>query len=456
MDVSKHISKINLFKKNKKKLQKKARSPFILLICGFAFLIFLGSLLFMLPFAIVEGKSISYVDSLFLSTSAVCVTGLVSTKESVAGLLTPFGYTVLWFLVEIGGLGFITLVTFGFSLTKKKTNMQTNLIIKEAMNQDTYESLIPLARKIVITSFSIQGIGIILTLISLLIEGYPIDKALGYSIFHAASSFNNAGFDLFGSNSLILLKDNILFMITTCLLIIFGGLGFVVMFDIIEKRRYSKLNVHSKIVLKTTFLILLIGTLALKITNWNEISFADSLYQIIFARTAGFASIDLTTLKNTGILILCVVMFIGGSPASIAGGIKTTTVYTIIKSIICFGKGKKHLIAYKREIKNDSILKSYVLVTVAFLFICIMTLILSIIEPTLGVKELFFEVVSAFATCGTSLSLTPNLSSFAKLIIVVVMYFGRLGPITFVSLLTKGASNEEELIKYVEEKIIIG
>ncbi len=443
---------------------KKTKSPFVILLSGFAILILIGTLLLLLPFATKQNQNISFIDAFFLSTSAVCVTGLVSTPLPLSDLLSPFGVGVLWLLIEVGGLGFITLVTFAFSFAKKKVNVSTNLLLKEAMNQNSFQELIPLAKKIVIASFSIQFVGFVFIYISLLMEGFNPLKALGYSFFHAASSFNNAGFDIFGSDSLVIYKNNILLMITTSLLIILGGIGFVVMFDVMKKRKFVRLNLHSKIVINTTILILIGGTLIVKLSDWN-ISLFDAFLQVVFARTAGFYSLNLATLRNSTIVILMIIMFVGGSPASIAGGVKTTTFYTIMRSIFCFGKGKKNIISHNREIKQESVLKSYVLVTLAFTFIMLMSLLIFFIEDNLQTdlskhpyffKEVLFEAVSAFATCGTSLGITNLFSIPSKIIIIVLMYFGRLGPITFISLLNKGYGSNDERIQYVKSDIIIG
>lgn len=439
----------------KRRINLASKSPYLILLMGFAILILIGSLLFMLPFATKEGQSITYIDSLFLSTSAICVTGLVSTPVPLSELLTPFGSIVLWFLIEIGGLGFITLVTFAFSLMGKKVGVSTNILFKEAMNQNSYHELIPLGKKIVLTSFLFQGVGLILNTIAFMFEGFNFFESLWNSFFHTASAFNNAGFDILGSNSFINYKDNVLLMITNATLVIFGGLGFVVMFDLFNKKKWKRLTVHSKIVLKMTVGILLVGTLILKLSAYNELSWADAFLQIVFARTAGFATVDLSILSYTPLIILCVVMFIGGSPASIAGGVKTTTIYTIIKSVLCFGRGKTHLIAHNREIESESILKSYVLVTISLIFIVVMIFAISIVQPDLSLRDITFEAFSAFATCGTSLGITSQLYTLSKIFIIMLMYFGRLGPITFISLLNKGI-NSEERVKYIEEKIIIG
>lgn len=409
----------------------------------------------MLPFATKQGQSISYIDSLFLSTSAICVTGLVSTPLALSEILSGFGSVLLLLLVEIGGLGFITLVTFAFSFTKRKVGVSTSKLLKEAMNQNSYKELLPLAKKIVLTSFTIQGVGIILNTIAFLFEGFGFFKALWHALFHTVSAFNNAGFDILGTTSLVDYKGNYLLMINTSTLILLGGLGFVVMFDILRKRKWKRLNVHSKIVIEMTCIIVIAGTLLLKLSAYNEITWLDALLQIVFARTAGFYSHDLSTLSYAPLIILMLTMFIGGSPASIAGGVKTTTVYTIVRSVFCFGRGKAHLIAHNREIKSDSILKSYVLVTISVIFIGLMTFFIVVLQPGLSLKAVAFEAVSAFATCGTSLGITSQFNVLSKIAIILLMYFGRLGPITFISLLNKGMQNDER-VRYIEEKIIIG
>lgn len=443
---------------------KKIRSPFVILLGVFAFFILLGSLLLLLPISLKGGQSLSFIDALFLSTSAVCVTGLVSTSVTIGELLSPFGVIVLWLLIEIGGLGFITFVTFIFSFSKKKIGISTNVLLKEAMNQNSYQELIPLAKKIIITSFIIQFVGFIFNTIGFMLSDFSFKQAIWYSFFHTAAAFCNAGFDLLGNTSLVLYRQNFLLMATTSLLVILGGIGFVVMFEVIKKKKFKRFNLHTKIVIKTTLLILIFGTLLTKMTSWNSISWSDAFLQVVFARSAGFFSVNLISLRYSTLLIIMIIMFIGGSPASVAGGIKTTTFYTIFRSIFCFGKKKDHIIAYNREINKESILKSYVLVTVAFVLNVFMAILLilfeelfnpNLVNETSFFAKAFFEVISAFSTCGTSLGITSLLSIPSKLIIILLMYFGRLGPITFISLLNRG-NHDDESVKYVEEDIIIG
>lgn len=450
------MKRISLSKRKAKK-QRKHISPFITLLLSFLGLIFVGTILLLLPISLKNGNKISFVDSLFISTSAVCVTGLVSTPIPVSDLFSPFGHGVLVFLMEVGGLGFVTIFMFFFSIFGKKIGFSTSALLKEALNQNSYANMIQLVKKIVLTSFIIQLFGAILNYFALLQLGYDPINAIPYSLFHACSSFNNAGFDIFGNNSLALYKDNFLLMFSTSLLIIFGGIGFVCIFDVLEKRRIRKLSLHSKIVFKTTLLILVIGSILTKCMSWDNISWGDAILQTIFARTAGFYTVDLNTLRNASLLVIMFIMFIGGSPSSCAGGIKTTSLYTMVKAILSFAFGNKRTHAHYREISNNSIFKAFVLAVVAFSFVLIMATIICAIEVNIPLKDVLFESISAFATVGTTLGITPSLHSASKILLCVLMYFGRLGPITFISLLNRRAlSTSDDPVRYVEEKIIIG
>lgn len=440
-----------------KKIGHKPISPFAILLLSFLGLIAFGTVLLLLPISLKDGNTISFVDSLFISTSAVCVTGLVSTSIPISDLFSPFGHVVLMFLMEVGGLGFVTIFMFFFSMLGKKIGISTSVLLKEALNQNSYADMLPLVKKIVLTSFSIQLFGAVLNFIAFLQLGFDPSYALPLSLFHACSSFNNAGFDIFGASSLSLYKSNFLLMFSTSLLIIFGGIGFVCIFDILQKRSLKKLSLHTKIVLKTTFFILVFGSIFTKLTSWDTLSWSDAILTTVFARTAGFYTVDMPLLRNATIIILMFIMFIGGSPSSCAGGIKTTSLYTMIKAISSFALGNKRTHAYHREISNSSIFKAFVLTVVALAFVLIMTTIICVLEPEFTMLEILFESVSAFATVGTSLGITPHLQWGSKLLLCVLMYFGRLGPITFISLLNRRAfSTSDDPVRYVEEKIIIG
>ncbi|MDD2258369.1 MAG: potassium transporter TrkG [Bacilli bacterium] len=443
-------------------MNKKQLSPYIIIIISFAAMILVGSFLLILPFATKENYTLSYIDSLFTATSAVCVTGLVSV-ESIASTYTLFGQIIIYLLIQIGGLGFVTLVLFAFYLLGMKIGIGDRFLLKEALNQTSMSGLVRLLKSTIIISFSIQLIGAIInfTVFSQFFE--PL-KAIWVSIFHAASSFNNAGFDIIGSTSLMAYKDNILLTLNTSFLIITGGIGFIVIYDLLKHKKWKKLSIHSKIVIKTTFILLLFGTLLFKITEGNNMTWLQAFFQSTAARTAGFSTFDWRLATNAGALIVCVLMYVGASPSSTGGGIKTTTLYTLYKYVISFARGKK-TITHQREISKSSISKAFALIILSISFIILIILLITFIEKFNDVgltqseyfQKIVFEVFSAFGTVGNSMGITKGLHWLSKLLITLTMLFGRLGPITVISVLNKSWNIENEgHIKYLEEKIIIG
>lgn len=443
-------------------MNKKKLSPYIIIIISFAATILIGSFLLMLPFATNEGYNLNYIDSLFTATSAVCVTGLVSVT-SIASIFTLFGQIIIYLLIQIGGLGFVTLVLFAFYLLGMKIGISDRFLLKEALNQNTMSGLVRLLKSTIIISFSVQLVGAIINFI-VFSQDFGAGKAIWVSIFHAASSFNNAGFDILGSNSLMAYKDNILLTLNTSFLIITGGIGFIVIYDLLKHKKWKKLSIHSKIVLKTTIILLLAGTILFKITEGTNMTWLQAFFQSTTARTAGFSTFDWRLATNAGALIVCVLMYIGASPSSTGGGIKTTTLYTLYKYVTSFARGKK-TVSYKREISKNSIDKAFALIIVSISFIVIIIFLIGFIEKFNDVgltqseyfQRIVFEVFSAFGTVGNSMGITKGLHWLSKLLITLTMFFGRLGPITVISVLNKSWSGETEgQVKYLEEKIIIG
>jgi len=442
---------------------KKKISPYHIFILGFLALILLGTLLLLLPLATVDGYRLSFVDALFTSTSAVCITGLLSVP-TITGVYTLFGKIVIICLVEIGGLGFITIATFIVSLFKQKIDFNDRVLIKESLNQNSLKGMVKLVRITMYIALLVQFIGAILSFL-VFIKDYDFWEAVGMGFFHAISAFNNAGFDLlpFG-NSYYVYRGDVLFNVVTMCLIIIGGLGFIVIYDVITKKNWHKLSIHSKIVIKTSLLLIVFGTFFFKILEGKNITFLQALFNSVAARTAGFATIDMNTLSSASLIIMMILMYIGASPASTGGGIKTTTFYIVAKHIISFARGKEPL-TYKRKIADNSIIKAYILIIVSAFVIVVSTMAISIIEAAhkdnardFGyLVKILFEVISAFGTVGDSMGITASLEPFSKFIIACVMFFGRLGPITIISVWNNHwfLSNNNR-VKYIEEKIIIG
>ena len=422
--------------------------PGRIIVLGFLLVILLGTMLLMLPISINDGASVSLIDALFTSTSAVCVTGLIAIDT--ADTFTAFGRTVVAMLIQIGGLG-VTSVGVGFILLmRKKVGIKERTLIKESMNLDSLKGLVKLVKSVLLLTLIFEIIGVILSYLVFSKDYSPLD-ALGISMFHSIAAFNNSGFDILGNlQNLIPYQSNILLNLTTCGLIIFGGLGFLVIKEIIEKRSFKKFSLHTKVVLITTGILLVVGTVLLKFTE--DITWLGALFFSTSARTAGFSTYPLSNFTNAGLFILTILMFIGASPGSTGGGIKTTTIFTLYKSIYSTSTNK-HCVAFKRRIPSNVILKAFNITLLALFVVCMGTFILSILEPTYTFMQLLFEVTSAFGTVGLSTGITPNLSDLSKVIISLIMFIGRLGPMTIATIwYFKEPSNAY----YSEEAVIIG
>lgn len=436
--------------------------PALKIVACFLAVIFIGFILFLLPISAKEGVSIKAIDALFTSFSAVCVTGL-STIPNVGDTLSIFGKVVLALLIQIGGLGFITVAVFIMIFLGMKIGVIDRFLIKEALNQKSSKGVVRLIKSIILTSFVIEGIGTICYFF-VFIRDFSFWKALGMSAFHSISAFNNCGFDLLGSNSFLAYKDNIMLNITTTTLIILGGIGFIVIQDVVRNHKWSKLSIHSRIVLPVTGILLVTGTVFLKVsegfTNEN-FTWLQAFFQSVTTRTAGFSTVNISTLNIVSILIISGFMFIGASPSSTGGGIKTTTFYTMFKAITSFSKGKK-TITYDRWISEDTKLRAFTLTTLSIIAIFFVMLILLAIERNnpmyeVSFQQIFFETTSAFGTVGLSLGITPYLQTGSKIILSFLMLFGRLGPLTIFSLWNQNWNRSEvSNVRYVEEKIILG
>lgn len=429
------------------KLIKKIK-PSRIIVLGFLMVILLGTILLMLPISINEGKNVSFIDALFTSTSAVCVTGLIAIDT--ADTFTIFGRTVVALLIQIGGLG-VTSVGVGFiMLMKRKIGIKERTLIKESMNLDSLKGVVKLVKSILLMTLIFESIGVILSYVVFSKDYAPLD-ALGISLFHSVAAFNNSGFDILGGlQNLIPYQNNILLNLTTCGLIIFGGIGFLVIKEIIEVKSFKKFTLHTKIVIIMTVILLIVGTILLKLTE--NISWLGAFFFSTSARTAGFSTYSLSNFTNAGLFVIIILMFIGASPGSTGGGIKTTTLFTLYKSIYSTSTNK-HCIAFKRKIPLAVILKAFNITILALFIICIGTFILSILEPNYTFMQLLFEVTSAFGTVGLSTGITPDLSDISKAIISLIMFIGRLGPMTIATI---WCCKEPSNARYSEETVIIG
>lgn len=444
-------------------MQKRKISPYLLVLLSFACVILLGSILLILPWSYqktwLENHNPVYWDSLMLSTSAVCVTGLTPYAD-ISATLSVFGKIVLLLLVQIGGLGFITIFTFFLSLFGVKIGAINRFMIKEALNLKHFSGITKFIKKIILYTAVVEGIGLLLNLIVFVPE-FGFGEGLWISLFHSVSSFNNAGFDILGSTSLIRYSHDILLNITTMLLIIIGGIGFPVIDDMLHHspRRWSP---YTKIVLITSSFFIVVGTLSLWLFERpNQMTFLEALFQSVSARTAGFATVDMSQMTMPGTIIMEILMFIGASPLSTGGGIKTTTVFVIVISILFFIKGKKPVI-FHRALSRNSTTKAMALTFIAMSVLLLSFFTMVLIEeknPSIGnnADGILFEGFSALGTVGLSKGLTPYFYPGSKVVLCLLMFFGRVGPITILSVFSKTLNQEEEShVRYIEDNIVIG
>lgn len=451
---------------------RKKIHPYIYIIFTFLGVILTGTILLALPISSSSGKSFGFVNSLFMSTSAVCVTGLSVLENGVGVDMTVFGKVVMWFLMEIGGLSIITIAVFFFTIIGAKLGISNRFLLRESLNQNSVKNITNLVSNIVAISFTIQLIGVLINLYPFYqfteyLNGGEGDlmQALGISIFHACASFNNAGFDIFGpegmllfsSTSTVVSKSSIYIInFSTDFMIVTGGLGFVVIKDFLENGRWSKMSLHSKITIIITAVLIVSGTLIFKFST--NMGWLEALFSSITLRTAGFQTFNMANLTQYPVAYIAsiVLMIIGASPCSTGGGIKTTTMAVIMMAIYHFAIGKKTK-AFRRSISNDQIIKAFVLLNLAIMLVVVGSFVVLAIQPELTVDKTVYEVTSAFSTTGVSMGITTSLKSVNKLILCFLMLFGRLGPLTVIGVLNKNwMNNSSEKIKYVEESVIIG
>ena len=426
----------------------KNQPPGRLIVLGFALVILIGAGLLLLPISVRDGAEVGFIDALFTSTSAVCVTGLIAID--VYDHFTAFGQTIVAALIQIGGLG-VTSVGVGLILAaRKRVGLKGRELVKETLNVDSFKGMVRLVKSVLMMTLCFELAGMLLSFITFS-QHYPFTRALGMSAFHSIAAFNNSGFDIVGGlQNLIPFQSDVLLNLTTCGLIIFGGLGFLVILDILKKRSFRKLTLHSKIVLTTTAVLLIVGTLLLKATE--DISWLGAFFQSVSARTAGFSTYPIGSFTNAGLFTLIVLMFIGASPGSTGGGIKTSTFFVLMQQVRSLFT-KRHLGAFKRSISAETLSKASVISLLSILLCCAGTFLLCIMEPEYSFIQLLFEEVSAFGTVGLSTGITPELGSAAKLVLIITMFAGRVGMFTLLSIwIDRPAPNAH----YTEESVTIG
>lgn len=433
-----------------------------ILALGFIIVILIGGILLSLPISSANGESTNFLDALFTSTSAVCVTGLVTLDTGTHW--NEFGQIVIMLLIEVGGLGFMSFATFIAVLLGKKITLRDRLLMQEAMNTFNIQGLVRMVRYVLGFTFSVQFFGALL-LSTQFIPQFGFLKGVYFSIFHSISAFCNAGFDLFGGfSSVTAYSSNAVVLLTISSLIIIGGLGFTVWLELYNYRGLKKLSVHSKIVILITVVLLVGGTILMYLFEMNNpqtignMGFGDKILNSYFAsaspRTAGFNSVSTDGMTNSGKFLTIILMFIGGSPGSTAGGLKTATFGIVILTVISVIRGREDTQVFGRRFSKELVYKSFALLIIGMALVIGVSMLLSITDPNESFINILYEATSAFGTVGLTTGVTQRLSSAGKVIIMITMYCGRVGPMTVALAFLR--NKKKQTHKYPEGKILIG
>ena len=433
-------------------------TPAQITVLGFLLLILFGTLLLCLPFAS-TGNAAHFVDALFTATSATCVTGL--STLTTATQWTVFGKIIILLMIQIGGIGFMTFMSLT-TIAKKTASLSKRKMLMQSAGSIELNGVIKLIQRVALGTFLIEGVGAVILSIRFWTSGLSFFKGLWYGVFHSVSAFCNAGFDILGDNSLINYQNDPWVLITVSCLIIIGGIGFLVWGDFTSHGfKFKKYQLHSKIVVVTTAILLVGGTLIFYFTerNYALSSFSEggkwlnAFFESVTLRTAGFASFDQASLSDGGSFVSYVFMLVGGSPGSTAGGIKTVTFAIVILNAISFARNKDSVTIFKKRINDTTIKHAFAIISIYLAATCLVTVVIALIEPY-KLDDIIFEVVSAVGTVGLTKGITSSLSIGSKLLLCATMFFGRMGGLT----LLLAIAEKRNFIKLERpcEKVLIG
>ena len=431
----------------------------------FALIILLGTLLLMLPIASRSGVSCGFRGALFTATSATCVTGL--TLYDTFTQWTGFGQTVIICLIQIGGLGFMSIAAMVVFLLRRKVGLKQRLVMAQALSLNDMDGVVRLQKWVIIGSFSIEAVGALILTLRFLPE-YGFGTALKWGVFHSVSAFCNAGFDILGcitpGASLTAFNSDPVVLLTISALIVIGGLGFLVWEEAVTVRRFRKMSVYTRLVLVTSLVLLILGTVCFAVLEWNNpatignMSWGDKLlnsfFQSVTTRTAGYFSYDQAGLTEAGKGVTIALMLVGGSSGSTAGGVKTVTMMVLLLFIWARARGKSTVCVYRRTIASGHVMNAMTIVTLLIGLAVFGGVFISATSPV-GFTDALYESVSALATVGLTAGATAKLSIAAQLLMVLYMYFGRVGVLT-ISLGFLMGNEAEERFRYAQTDVLIG
>ncbi|MGI6153890.1 MAG: TrkH family potassium uptake protein [Christensenellaceae bacterium] len=449
--------------------KKKGLSPAQVLVFGFGGMIAIGTLLLLLPIATKTGEPLSFVDALFTSTSAVCVTGL--GVFDLGQMLSPFGQVTMLCLIQMGGIGFMTMTSMVYMLFGKRFTLKDRMLMQNSMNGYSIQGVVRMARDVIVLTAVIELAAFLIFAIRF-VPLYGTQTGLYFSLFQSVSSFCNAGFDVFGmGTSLQPFATDPLIMTTTMCLITLGGLGFYVLLDIFFKLRNKghRFMLHTKVVLLMSLVLTLVGFVLFLFFEWgNPKTFSieafnvgdkvsGAFFQSVTARTAGFAGVVQADLMPTSKILTIILMFIGASPAGTAGGIKTTTIALAALFLIATIQGKEDIEIFGRRIDRQIVMRALATLMLGILFVIIATIIVAVVEfGRIQIADIVFEIVSAFGTVGIASGNTAAFSAISRVVLVVTMYGGRVGIFTFTMAIAARMEKTKIAKRYPEDKIMIG
>lgn len=428
-------------------------------------MILFGSVLLMLPVAARNGNGTPFIDALFTATTATCVTGLV--VHDTFSYWSIFGQIVILCLIQIGGLGFMTLATLFSLAVRRKISYNERLLISESLGKDSAQGVVSLTQHLLIGTIVIESAGMLILAVKF-IPTMGFSTGLYYAIFHSVSAFCNAGIDLMGQfgpySSLTAYADDWVVNLTIMSLIIIGGLGFMVWENIYRSKSFRDLSVHSKLVLIITVFLIVMGTLLILLFEYdNPETLADkpwdekilaSLFQSVTCRTAGFNTIDLAQMRNASIIVMTILMFIGGAPGSTAGGVKVTVIGILLFTILSTMRGRDDVNVMGKRLGGNNVFRAMMIFIIAMVILCTGTLLLCAFED-ISIRESVFEIASALGTVGLSLGITPSFGLPAKIMLICIMFMGRVGVFTMAVSISLKNNKAQPKIRYPEDRIMI-
>jgi len=457
--------------------QKLKLQPAQVLVAGFASLILAGALLLNLPIATVERESMGFLNALFTATSAVCVTGLVVVDTGT--FFSTFGQVVILLLVQFGGLGIMTMATLIFLLMGKKIMLRERVVMQEALNEFNLQGVVRLTKSIILTTLIIQSIGAVI-LSTRFIPIYGIGQGIYFSIFHSIAAFCNAGFDLIGGfRSLTPFANDPVIVLTIGALIVLGGLGFSVLLEVYHRRRFRTMSLHTKVALFVTAILIVFGAVFFYVVeSGNPYTIGNpaltipgrvlsALFQSIVPRTAGFNTIDQNSMTDASKFMTIILMFIGASPGSTGGGIKTTTIGVVVLMILSVIKNKEDIVIFEKRLGNGISYRALTIMLISLVLVSAITMALIMSEvqraqaggdigEQFSFINMLFEAVSAFGTVGLSTGVTPYLSHASRIALILTMFAGRVGPLTLALALAQNSNRSRANIRYPEDKLMVG